>query len=40
MNGENNIFHDIIKFRQYLSTSPALDRKSQPKEANYTQENK
>ena len=38
------IFHDKIKFKQYLYTNPALQKileeKLQPKEANYTQEKK
>jgi hypothetical protein len=40
--GENKIFHDKIKFIQYLSTNPALQRiingKHQHKEENYTLE--
>jgi hypothetical protein len=39
---ENKIFHDKIKFAQYLSTNPALQRiidgKHQHKEVNYTLE--
>jgi hypothetical protein len=40
--GETNIFHDKIKFIQYLSTNPALqktiDGNHQHKEGNYTLE--
>ena len=39
---ENKIFHDKTKFKQYLSTNPALQRiidgKHQHKEGNYTLE--
>jgi hypothetical protein len=39
---ETKIFHDKIKFAQYLSTNPVLQRlihkKSQHKEGNYTLE--
>jgi hypothetical protein len=42
IDGENKIFHDKIKFTQYLSTNPALQRivngKLQHKERNYTLE--
>ena len=42
INGETKIFHDKTKFRQYLSTNPALqmiiDGKLQHKEVNYTLE--
>jgi hypothetical protein len=40
---ENKIFHGGHKFKQYLSTNPALQKilkgKLQPKVANYPQEN-
>jgi hypothetical protein len=43
IDGENEIFQDKTKFKQYLSTNTALQkilkRKFQPKEASYTQEN-
>jgi hypothetical protein len=38
---ETKVFQDKIRFKQYLSTNPALQRiieKSQHKEGNYTQE--
>jgi hypothetical protein len=42
IDGEKKIFHDKVKFTQYLSTNPALqriiDRKHQHKEGNYTLE--
>jgi hypothetical protein len=42
IDGETKIFHDKIKFIQYLSTNPALqriiDRKHQYKKGNYTLE--
>ena len=38
INGENKIFQDKNKFKQYVATNPALQRvlegKSQPKESN------
>ena len=38
MNGENKIFQDKNKFKQYVATNPALQKvlegKSQPKESN------
>jgi hypothetical protein len=41
--GETKIFHDKTKFKQYLSTNPAihqiLEGKLQHKEGNYTQGN-
>jgi hypothetical protein len=40
VDGETKIFHDKIKFTQYLSTNPALQRKKkkklQHKDGNYT----
>jgi hypothetical protein len=40
--GETNVFHDKIKFTQYISTNPSLQRtimeKLQHKEGNYTLE--
>jgi hypothetical protein len=40
--GETKVFHDKIKFTQYLSTNPALQRtikgKHQHKDRNYTLE--
>ena len=42
-NGENNIFHDKAKFKQYLPINPALQKvleeNPQPKEVNYINEN-
>jgi hypothetical protein len=42
INYYNKIFHDKTKFKQYLSTKPALQKiikgKLQHKEGNYTQE--
>jgi hypothetical protein len=41
IDGENKIFHNKIKFMEYLSTNPvlqkALKRKLQPKQVNHTQ---
>ena len=38
INGENKIFHDKNKFKQFVATNPALQKviegKSQPKESN------
>ena len=38
INGENKIFQDKNKFKQYVATNPALQKviegKSQPKESN------
>lgn len=43
VSGENKIFHDKVKFKQYLPTIPPLqkviERKIQAKEVNYTHEN-
>lgn len=43
IDGENKIYHDKVKFKQYLSTNPALqkvlERRLQSKEVNYTHEN-
>ena len=43
IDGENKIFHDKTRFKQYVSTNPALQKilegKLQPKEANYNQKN-
>ena len=43
IDGENKIFHDKTKFKQYLSTNPALQKilegKLQPKEENYNHKN-
>ena len=40
---ENKIFDDKNRFKQYISTNPALQKvleeKSQPKETNYTHNN-
>jgi hypothetical protein len=40
IDGKTKIFHDKTKFKQYLSTNPALQRiidgKQQHKENNYT----
>jgi hypothetical protein len=40
IDGETKVFHDKIKFTQYLSTNPALQRiitgKHQYKDGNYT----
>jgi hypothetical protein len=42
IDGENKIFHDKTKFKQYLSTNPALlkalEEKFQPKEVNHSHE--
>jgi hypothetical protein len=42
IDGETKIFYDKTKFKQYLSTNPALQRiiegKHQHKEGNYTSE--
>jgi hypothetical protein len=42
IDGETKVFHDKIKFTQYLSTNPALQRiikgKLQHKNGNYTLE--
>ena len=39
IDGENKIFHNKTRFKQYISTNPALqkvlERKLQPKEANW-----
>ena len=41
--GENKIFHDQNRFKQYISTNPALQKvlegKPQPKEAKTTHNN-
>jgi hypothetical protein len=40
--GENKIFHDKVKLKQYLSRNPGLqvlERNLQPREVNYTNEN-
>ena len=43
IDGENKIFHDKNRFKQYISTNPALQKvlkeKLQSKEANYTHKN-
>jgi hypothetical protein len=43
IDGENKIFHDKAKFKQYCSTNPALQMilkgKFQLNETNYIQEN-
>ena len=43
IDGENKIFHDKVKFKQYLSTNPALQKiwegKLQFTEVNYIYEN-
>jgi hypothetical protein len=42
IDGETKVFHDKTKFKQYLSTNPALQRiikgKHQQKDGNYTLE--
>jgi hypothetical protein len=42
IDGETKVFHDKTKFKQYLSTNPALQRiikgKHQHKDGNYTLE--
>jgi hypothetical protein len=41
IDGESKIFHDKVKFKQYLSTNPARhEGKLQPKEVNNTHENR
>ncbi|MBV2133994.1 hypothetical protein KRX52_14530, partial [Pseudomonas sp. MAP12] len=43
IDGENKIFHDKTRFKQYVTTNPALQKvlegKLQPKEINYTHKN-
>ena len=43
INGEDKIFHDKTRFKQYVTTNPALQKvlegKLQPKEINYTRTN-
>jgi hypothetical protein len=43
IDGENKIFYHKVKFKQYLSTNPALQKvlegKPHSKEANYTHKN-
>ena len=43
IDGENKIFHEKTRFKQYISTNPAIQKvlegKLQPKEVNYNQKN-